>query len=318
MYIGGKIFSIIFIIIIIFISIYFFYRIYIADTQILHLYFLPLLLGLIIEYWRISRDFRSVLFTTLIAYLLSLINFLPYKHEKEYTLVDHLEFWPFLFIGFFIFIALIFQFTKATKKLTEGITLLLTLSINYWILSNDYWSSEYIIVKILIIINGLFSIYSIFHSLSNKIHSKSSVFLLSIWSSIITLILSIDNFLKIYQNIDIENMASFSQSLFTFLQFFFLGISSIYIAQNIVMVGAFVPHKDYFNTIRDIAEVHVQRYSNIQVDFFDALLVFVITLLVFTLNYRYQYLPINFMIWCVITITPYYLFLLNSILKKNN
>ncbi|MBK7690106.1 MAG: hypothetical protein IPJ31_02970 [Bacteroidetes bacterium] len=59
-------------------------------------------------------------------------------------------------MGTFIFIAMIIQFTKATKKLTEGITLLLTLAINYWIYSNSYWNSEYLIIKILIIINGFF------------------------------------------------------------------------------------------------------------------------------------------------------------------
>jgi hypothetical protein len=296
-------------------SCYLFYRIYINDKEILHLYFLPLLLGLTVEYWRISKNFPIVILTALGAFALSLFNFLPYKRENGYDFQDHLEFWPFAFLGTYIFIAMIIQFTKSTKRLTEGITLLLTLSINYWIFSNDYWDSEYLILKILIIINGIFSAYSIFHSISYRNHSKASVFVLSVWSSIITLILSFDNILKVYQNKDIAHMTSLSESSFAFLQFFFLGISSIYIAQNIIMVGAFLPGKNYLDTVREIADVHIGRYSDEQVYLFDAVLVFVISLVAFGINYQYQYLPTNFMIWTMITITPYYVIGVNRILR---
>ncbi len=110
---------------------------YTCDKEILHLYFLPLLLGLVIEYWRISINFQTVVLTALGAFVLSLFNFLPNRHEQDCHFEGQLQFWPFAFLGTFIFIAMIIQFTKATKKLTEGITLLLTLAINYWIYSNS-------------------------------------------------------------------------------------------------------------------------------------------------------------------------------------
>lgn len=315
LYLGSKIIVVIAVLGLLLLSLYLFYRIYIADKEILHLYFLPLLLGLTIEYWRISNKLPTVLWTALGAFVLSFFNFLPYKREPGYDFEDHLEFWPFAFLGIYIFIAMFIQFTKATKRLTEGITLLLTLSINYWIFSNDYWNSEYLIVKILIIINGIFSVYSIFHSVSYRNHSKASVFVLSIWSSIVTLILSFDNILKVYQNKDIANMTSLSESSFAFLQFFFLGISSIYIAQNIIMVGAFLPGKNYLNTVREIADVHIGRYSDEQVYLFDAVLVLIITLVAFGINYKFQYFPTNFMIWIMITITPYYVLGVNRLLR---
>lgn len=296
-------------------SCYLFYRIYINDKEILHLYFLPLLLGLTVEYWRISKSFSTVVFTAIGALVLSFFNFLPSKHEHGYNFDDHLAFWPFAFLGTFTFIAMFNQFAKATKRLTEGITLLLTLSINYWILSHGYWDSECFIIKILIVVNGIFSAYSIFHSISYRKHSKASLFVLSVWSSIITLILSFDNILKVYQNKDITHMTSLSESSFAFLQFFFLGISSIYIAQNIIMISAFLPGENYLDTVREIADVHIERYSDEQVYLFDAVLVLIISLVAFGINYKYQYLPANFMIWMMITITPYYIMGVNRILR---
>lgn len=288
---------------------------YTCDKEILHLYFLPLLLGLVIEYWRISKNFQTVVLTALGAFVLSLFNFLPNRHEQDCHFEGQLQFWPFAFLGTFIFIAMIIQFTKATQKLTEGITLLLTLAINYWIYSNNYWNSEYLIIKILIIINGFFSAYSIFHSISYRSHSKTSVFVLSVWSSLITLILSFDNILKVYQNKDIANMASLSESSFAFLQFFLVGISSIYIAQNILMIGAFLPGKHYLYTVKEIADVHIGRYSDEQVYLFDTILVLTVSLFAFVINYTFQYLPANFMIWTMITITPYYVMGINRILR---
>jgi hypothetical protein len=315
LYLGSKIIVLMIILAIILLSSYLLYKIYTNDKEILHLYFLPLLLGLTIEYWRISKNFQYVLLTAFGALLLSFLNFLPYKREHGYNFEDDLEFWPYSFLGTYIFIALIIQFTKATKRLTEGITLLLTLSINYWIFSNNYWNSDYLIIKILIIINGIFSAYSIFHSISYRNHSQLSVFVLSVWSSIITLILSFDNILRVFQNKDIVNMSSLSESSFAFLQFFFLGISSIYIAQNIFMVIAFLPGKNYLDSVRLIAEVHIGRYSDEQVYLFDAVLVLVITLIAFGINYKFQYLSTNFMIWTMITITPYYVIGVNRILR---
>lgn len=315
LYLGSKIIIVIIVLAITVLSGYLFYRIFKADHQILHLYFLPILLGLIVEYWRISKNFLKVLWTALGAFVLSFFNFLPSKHEHGYHFKNHLEFWPFAFLGTYIFLAMIIQFTQATKRLTEGITLLLTLSMNYWIISNNYWHTNYLIIKILIIINTLFSAYAIFHAISYKNHSKASVFILSVWSSIITLILSFDNIIKVYQHKDLEHMTSLSESSFSFLQFFFLGISSIYIAQNIIMVGAFLPGKHYLETIRDIADVHIGRYSDEQVYLFDAILVGITSMVVFAINYRFQFLPTNFMIWAMITITPYYVYGLNKLLR---
>ncbi|CAN5670561.1 hypothetical protein BH11BAC3_BH11BAC3_03440 [soil metagenome] len=286
-----------------------------SDRKILHLSFLALLLGLVLEFRRISEKWTTVLWTAFGAFVLSFLSFMKGKSEKVYNFEEHLESWPYFFLGAFIIIAMAVQYTKVTKKLTEGITLLLTIAINYWIIANHYWSSDYIVVKILIILNFIFSTFSVYNALSYKTLGKGSRLALSIWSSIIILILSIDNFLKIYKYRDIEHLPTLSESSFIFLQFFLLGVSSIYIAQNITMIGAYIPGKRYMESIREINDVHLKRFSNQQVHIVDAIIVIIISLTGFVLNYLFQFVPTNFMIWTMITVTPLLLYFTHKIIS---
>ena len=285
-----------------------------ADRKIFQLNFIALLVGLTFEYKRIVEKWTTVLWTAFAAFLFSFFAFKRDKGETVYILVDHLENWPYFFLGFFVFFATIVYFGEGTKKITEGITLLITVSINYWILSNGYWHSEYVAIKVLIILNFLFTGFSIFNSLSYKTLGKGTRLLLSIWTAIITLVLSFDNILKLYKIRDIEHLPNFSSSIIAFLQFFFLGISSIYIAQNIAFIGAYLPGKGFIQNVRDINQEHLKRYSDEQVYIADSIIVIIITLTGYTFNYFFNFLPVNFMIWLNITLTPVLLFLTHRIL----
>jgi hypothetical protein len=285
-----------------------------SDRKIIQLNFIALLLGLTFEYKRIVLKWTTVLWTALAAFIFSFFAFAKGKNETVYLLDEHLEVWPYYFLGIFILFATIIYFLEGTKKITEGITLLITISINYWIIANGYWYSEYIIVKCLIVLNLIFTAFSIFNSLSYKILGKATRLILSIWTAIITLVLSIDNILKLYKFKDIEHLPNLSSSVIVFFQFFFLGISSIYIAQNIGFIGAYLPGKDYMQNVRDITDEHLKRYSNEQVYISDSIIVIIISLTGFILNYFFNFLPVNFLIWTSVTITPILLYLTHRIL----
>jgi hypothetical protein len=285
-----------------------------TDKKIFQLNFLALLLGLTFEYKRIVQKWSTVLWTGLAAFLFSFFAFTKGKHETVYSLVEHLETWPYFFLGFFVFFATVLYFLEGTKKITEGITLLITISINYWIISNGYWNSEYIAIKCLIVLNFIFTTFSIFNSLSYKALGNGTRLLLSIWTAVITLVLSFDNILKLYKIRDIEHLPNFTESSLAFLQFFFLGISSIYIAQNIGFIGAYLPGKNYLQNVRDINTEHLKRYSNDQVYIADSIIVIIISLTGYILNYFFNFLPVNFMIWTSITLTPLLLYLTHRIL----
>ena len=290
-------------------TIYLIQRANTSERKILQLNFIALLIGLVFEYRRISEKWSTVLWTALGAYILSFFAFARGRGEKKYIFEDHLEMWPYCFLLVFVLLALIVQYGNITKKITEGITLLLTIAINYWIIANNFWTDGSILVKVLIVLNGIFSLFSLFNALSYKTLIKGNRLLLSIWSSIITLVLSIDNLYKIYEYRNIEQLPTFSDSVFFFFQFFLLGVSSIYIAQNLTMVAAYLPGKRYMETVREMNDMHVKRFSNEQVYIVDSIIITLISLIGFALNYFFQFFPINFMIWAMVSAAPFLLYL---------
>ena len=313
---GQKILFILFIAGVLSASIFLFIKIYHSDRKVVHLYFLPLLLGLIFEHRRIAGKWKPVIGTAIGAYLFSFFAFSKGKSERSYVFEDHLQMWPYFFLGFFVLIAMVLQYLQATKRMTEGISLLLTIAINYWIMANDYWNTGSLFIKILIIINVCLSLFSLFHSLSYTALGKGTRLALSIWCSIIVFILSVDNFLDIYKNKDIELLPTLSDSLLACGQFFLLGISSIYIAQNLTMIFAYFPGKDYLTTVRAMNDLHVDRFSDEQVYISDSIVVIIISCTVFALNLFYHFLPVNFIIWLLVTITPLLLYLLHRFFGK--
>ena len=284
-----------------------------CDKKIIHLNFIAILLGLVFEYKRLTVKWSTVIWTAIASYLLSFIVLGKYKHERVYVFEQHLEMWPYFFLVIFTTIATIIEYTRATKKMTEGITLLLTISINYWLLSNNYWHTGSILIKIFIAINVFLSLFSLFNALTYYNLSKGVRLILSIWSSIITFILAIDNFLKLYPNKDIENLPSFTYSALYFFQFFLLGISSIYIAQNISMIIAYIPTQNYFDTFIQTNETHIKRYSKEQVHTLDSIIITCLCLILFTLNYIFKFLPVNFIIWATLTMIPLLLYFIRRI-----
>jgi len=286
-----------------------------SDRKILQLNFIALLVGLVFEYRRLSEKWSTVLWTALGAYILSFLAFAKGKGKKVYIFEDHLEMWPYYFLGAFIIIAMVVQYSSVTKKLTEGITLLLTFAINYWIVANNYWDTGSTFVRILIAANAILSLFSLYNALSYSTLTKGVRLALSLWSSIIILILAVDNFLKLYKYRNIENLPTFSESAFVFFEFFLLGVSSIYIAQNLMMVGAYLPGKRYLESVREMNEVHLDRFSKEQVYIVDTIIITIISLTGFTLNYFFQFLPTNFMIWAMVIIAPFLLYLSHRVLS---
>lgn len=285
-----------------------------SDRKILQLNFIALLLGLVFEYKRITKKWITVFWTALGAYLLSFFAFARGKGKNDFDLDERLQIWPYYFLGAFVILAAIVQYKSLTKKLTEGITLLLTLALNYWIIANDHWANGSILIKGLVIISIVFSIISIYNAFSYNSLNKGMRLALSIWSTIITLVLSADHFLQLFNHRDIEQLPAFSHSLFFFLQFFLLGISSLYVVHNLTMIGAYLPSTSAHQA-QDMSDIHVKRLSEQQVHIADSVIVTIISVAAFTLNYFLEFLPVNFMIWTVIIITPLILYLVHRVFK---
>ncbi len=298
------------------ITAYLAYKIYTCSRKVFPLYLVALLLGLVAEYRRISGKWSTVLWTALGAYTFSFFAFAGGREQKAYVFEDHLITWPYYFLPAFIVIAMAVQYNAITRSITEGTTLLLTLAINYWIIENNCWHSGTLWIKLLVTANAFLSVFSIYHALSYRSLGKGSRLMLSLWSAVITIVLAIDNLLTLYPYRNIEQMPAFSVSALFFLRYFLLGVSSIYIVQNLTMVAAYIPGKRYIETVREMNDIHLKRFSGEQVYIGEAIFIILISSAGFIANYFLHFLPPNCMIWITITFAPLFLYLVQPASRR--
>ena len=290
-----------------------FYKISVSEHKILSISYIALLLGVLFESFRITDNWKTVIYIFIGSLLLSLFCFLPYKHESNYIFENHLENWPYYFLFFFAFGSSIWHSDSTIIKLTEGLTLIQTISIIYWLLDYGIYNIDSWFTKISITIILLFSFLSIFHSLSYYVLSRTTRLTLSIWSSLIMLLFAIDKIYRVFQYGDIENSKYFSQSFYIGIQYFLLGVSSIYIIQNVIMLMGFLPGKhtffnsQYFKELRELKNDHIERYSDEQVNIFHSIICILLTGTFYFINYKYQYLPRHTSIWIGFILFPFLL-----------
>jgi hypothetical protein len=301
-------------------TIYIGYRTSISDRKLFSVSLLALFAGLLFESFRVSNKWKNVIYIFVGAYFFSLLNFLPGKNEKIYDFENHIETWPYLFIIFFALAFAIINKDKVTAKLSEGITLLLSLSLIYWIIDYGFinYQNWYAIPIVTIIF--IISAFSILNALTNMQLSRTTRLILSVWSTIIMFAFATDNIIRVFSNQDIESSIYLSQGLYIGLQYFFLGISAVYLMQNYMLLIAFLPDKggNYKNDLKENMKDHIARYSDKQVSIGNSLFCILYSGLMFGLNYKYQVLPRNTMIWIVLLTFPLILQLIVSINGRKN
>ena len=289
-----------------------------SNRRIFSISFIPLLLGVIYENWRLKSDWKLILFKALIAFVFSFLVFLPGKNERNYNFENHIEIWPFYFVGIFVFISMIIHGEKVVPKLTEGITFLLSISIIYWLIDINIFEKINWFKLIVILFFGIISLYSFFHAFTHRDLNKNSRLTLSICSSVIMIVFAVVHIFKVFKNNYIED-SDFLSGLFIGLQYFLLGVSSMYILQNMMMLIEYLPGRNHFydkahlKDIRKMNQTHIIRYSEEQVSIFDSLLAFLLLSGFYYLNYQYRFLPSHTAIWLAIIFFPYFVGVKNLI-----
>jgi hypothetical protein len=291
-------------------TIYVGYQAYVNDVKLIRISMLALIAGLMFESFRVSDNWSAVIRIFVGTYLLSFLSFLPRKHENIYHFENHINHWPYYFI--FIFAV---SFVRAhkdmiTAKLSEGITLVLSVSMIYWLIDAGFivsnnWGSVFITIAAL-----LLSVFSIVNGLTHIPLTKTVRLLLSIWSTVILFAFALNNIIKVFKNPEIENSRYLSEGLSIGLQYFFVGVSAVYIMRNYKMLTNFLPNKNsnYTQQFKENKEDHIERFSSEQVNIRYSLLCVLIAGSVFLLNYTYQIMPPHTAIWLV--------FFVSSILLK--
>ncbi len=287
-------------------TIYIGYRTSISDRKLFSVSLLALFGGLLFESFRISDSWKTVVYIFIGSYLFSLLNFLPGKKERNYNFENHIESWPYMFIFFFALAFAIFNKHKVTARLTEGITLLLSISLIYWAIDYRFTSNHNWFSISLLTIAFLLSAFSILNALTYLQLTKTARLILSIWSSVIMFAFAIDNIIRVFSNQQIESTKYLSQGIYIGLQYFLLGVSAVYIMQNFILLTEFLPSKNgnYKNDLKENIKTHIDRFSDKQV--FTGLSFFCIlyALTIYGLNYYYRVLPRHTVIWLVIFSFP--------------
>lgn len=300
------------------------FRMHTSNRRLIPISVLAIIAGVIFEGKRISDKWSTVLFTALGAFTFSFLAFLPSKREHNYNFENHIEMWPYWFIIIFALFSIAFHGDKIISKLTEGITLLQSIAVVYWVVDYGFINTNNWFLKSLMFIGLVFSLYSVFHAFSNAILSRTSRLTLSIWSSIIMMLFAFDNIYRVYQNEQIENTADVTHGFYIGIQFFLLGVSCIYIVQNIIMLMGFLPGKStffnaqYFRDLEELKNTHVKRYSDKQVSILHSSFCMFFTGIIFFLNYHYQILPRHVAIWAVFVIFPFVLMIYDYATSKRN
>ncbi|MEQ7802401.1 hypothetical protein ABDJ41_21575 [Pedobacter sp. ASV1-7] len=212
---------------------------------------------------------------------------------------------------------LLFHDKKTVAKLTEGITLIQSIAIIYWVIDYGYLNIDNLFMYILLGIGLLFCLFSFINALTYIELSRPYRLWLSVWSSIIMLLFSIDNIFRTYSNGDIENTWAVSDSIFIGLQYFLLGVSGMYIVKNMLMLFGPLPGKgtffnaQYFRDLYELKKEYIERYSEDQIYIGHVIFCILITAGLFFANYTYRFIPANIAIWISFILFPGILMLVN-------
>lgn len=297
-------------------TLYIAYRASISDRKLFSVSLVAMFAGLLYESFRVSNGWKNVAAIFIGAYFFSLINFLPGKREYNYIFENHIESWPYAFICFFALAFAIFNKDKVTAKLSEGITLLLSISLIYWCIDYGFVDYHNWFAITLLSFVFVFSAFSILNAFTNIQLTRTNRLALSIWSSIVMFAFAIDNIFRVFSNQDIETTIYLSQGL----QYFLLGVSAVYIMQNYILLAAFLPSKNgnYKNDLKENKKDHIERFSDKQVFVSHSLFCVLYAVTIYGINYKYQILPRHTMIWLVFLTFPLILQLVKIINGRIN
>lgn len=288
------------------------YRLSEAEQTLIPVSVLAMVAGVLFESKRRIKGWLPVILLTLGSYLLSFVAFLPGRRERlnTYLFENHIAIWPYAFVFIHLLLLIVLYKDKVIPRLTEGTTLIQSAAMMYWAIDSGFNFTSNLFLLFAVATGLLFSIYALFHAFTNAELSRASRLTLSVWSSVIMLLMAADYIYQLYQADPIEQTEGISQALFTGLSYFLLGISGLYIFQSLMMLTVFLPdRKSFFNAayyqeIGELKKTHIKRYSDKQVPALRSLGYLLFCGAVFFLNSYFQLLPRHTVIWAMVFVSP--------------
>lgn len=279
---------------------------------------LPMVAGVIFENWRLSRNWKAIQVKLVVALLGSLFAFAYGKGEVAYDFERHLTFWPFFFIFLFVMYSVFFHEDRSVVGMGKGVTLLQTSALLYLLIEREWYAMLTGMWAVLLVVIVIFTAFTLYRVFSKRKFTDQQRLALSLWSSFIMLIFSADLIYRVLISTSSEPFLS-TNGMLEALHFFLLGVSSIYILRNLQMLTIYLPHDGHFYDgthraiIKKLNKLHIARYSKSLLPSVDAVILLLLALLLYSLNYFYAFLPDYTLIWTVFWISP----LLISLRRKH-
>lgn len=290
--------------------IFYFYLFYIAfesEQSLVPLTMIALVLGLIYQSFKITKSTKRIIIYLVISAFFSLFAFFPNENETTYIFTDHLASWVYCFLIGFLLIMSVEHEKQITMPFGEGLSLLFCLAFSYWLFEKYLLNFEFILTQVLSVIVLLVTAFSILHALFKIKHNQFSRFILSISTCVAIVVLSLDNLFQLMHQGDLSLNKTWTANFILLIQYFLLGISALFLFQNMMLLLQYLPNKythSYFSDIKENTQTHIKRFSEDQISWIEGVLCLGISVFVYTLNYYLRIIPPNMCIWLVIFLCP--------------
>ena len=272
--------------------------------------------GAIFESFRISRDWFGVGLKILVSLFLSLFSFMPGKKEDVYNFEEHFYNSFYWFLIIFVIANLIVHAEKIKPKLDEQTTFLQALAGLYWAIETGLFELEYNPFFSIAILMAIFCLYASYQAFSDKYLHNRHRFRLSLISSIIMAIFAVDYIIKVLSHNELRFSTNFTDSLLTIVDHFFLGVASLYIAQNLSMLLSFLPSEGFFQNYKEGRKEHIDRYSSKQAKTTHAIMILALGGGFYLLNYFMGLLSYSTAIWLTLLFIPLIIQIMDAFLPK--
>lgn len=267
-----------------------------TEQTSLLLIIIPIIAGITYENKKLSSNWEILIIKIFSSIIIGMLAFIHSKQNTHITFNERLHQWMYLFVFSFVVISSIYHNKKTTPKLTEGITLIQSISFVYWLLPENLSESLFVIIGMIIV--SIPTLYSIYHAITNTKLTHYARLYLSIWSSVIMLIFSLNYLQQLKNNYNPDNI------FLNLGEFFILGVSLIYIFQNAVLVLGYLFVKKDEQIRKKLNDRHIQRYSSKQVNIKDSIFIIILCVCVYTANFLLELIPRETLIWIVFILTP--------------
>ena len=308
----------IFRLILIFVSVFTLYRFFFSDTVLMPIMYVPLLMGVAFEFikltksfWPVLRPFCFALFIFILIYFEILVSFLFNKTNIIYEIDAAIATKAHLVLMAFVGLSYMEVRKKIEPRLTEGITLVQSISLIYWMHNMNIFNINNEVINFFTYLSLIFITFTFLHAFTKiKLGNNSRLFL-SVFSTIIMMTFGIDYILRVFMNYDVYTL-----TLNGFLQYLLLGFSSIYLFQTFILLVPYIyteKGKSYFKQVKKLNKTHINMYSEEQVDISESIYISIVISLIYYFNTIYQIFESYTLIWLVLLISPLLIFIKRKI-----